>query len=60
MVTSSHLGGLLLDVPERGFQASLREQAVLKALQEVKEGGMVGEDDGGVCNSIIADQRHLC
>ena len=58
MVTSFHLGGLFLDVPEGRLQASLGEQAVLKALQEVEEGRMVGKDDGGVCNSIVANQRH--
>jgi len=47
MVTSFHLGGLFLDVPEGRLQASLGEQAVLEALQEVEEGGMVGKDDGG-------------
>jgi len=55
----SYLGGHILDVPERGFQASLGQQRVLYALQEQEEGWNVREEQGRGSYSIIAYQNHF-
>ncbi len=55
----AHLAGLLLDVPEGGFQTALRQEAVLQTLEEQEERWLVGEEEGRVSDAIVANQNQL-
>ena len=58
-ISHTHLASLVLDVPERGFQAPLGQEAVLQALQEEEERWLVGKEERRMGNTIIANQNEL-
>lgn len=56
----AYLDGLFPEVPQRRLQTATRQQAVLKTLQEVEEGRLVGEHNTWVGYPVIANQNQFC
>ena len=59
-IPGAYLVCACLEVPQRRFEGATRQEAVLQTLQELEEGGLVGEGDSRIGYPIVANQNELC